>query len=67
MIFCGGFTMYFVTKLPSNKQLKDEPPAAKYLLYFLFAVTMGLIPLTLHRVYGRWKKANADVEILDAV
>jgi len=68
MIFCCSLTVHFATRVnATSKGLQNEPPFARYLIYVLAGIIVALIPLTLWRVYGRWRKANADVEILDIV
>jgi len=68
MIFCCFTTVHFAMRINGgSKAAQSEPSFARYLIYFLGALTIALIPLTLWRVYGRWRKANADVEILDIV
>jgi len=48
-----------------RKSKSDE--TASWIIYVLIAITFVLVPLTLHRVYQRWHKANAAPQIVDLV
>jgi hypothetical protein len=68
MIGCGLFTLWIFHHSPEylsrHRGLAHEKTdVATYLIYFLFALTMCLVPFTLKKVFERWRTANSDIEV----
>jgi len=63
MLVCGGITLTAVRRSPQAQREQEADKRAMMVIYFLFALTLCLFPLTLRKVYQRWKKANAEPEI----
>ena len=67
MIGCGLFTLHLFHQSPEylskHRRGHEKTDFASYLIYFLFAVTMCLVPFTLKKVFERWRNVNSDVEV----
>jgi len=50
----------------ARKRHQEESKLGAVILYGLFLITVILIPLTLVKVYQRWKRANSTPEIVDS-
>ena len=78
MIGCGIFTLVIFWRSkeyqdrhrngggsgsPGHAPRADDTDWATYLIYALFAMTMCLVPVTLKKVFERWRNVNSDVEV----
>lgn len=69
MIFCciSVIYMFHSRDLIPQTHSSHESQTARYMIYTLFGITIILVPLTLMKVYQRWKLANSEAEIVDMV
>lgn len=74
MIGCGIFTIVIFwqskeyqdrhrTSSGGHSPRSGESDWATYLIYVLFGMTMCLVPVTLKKVFERWRNVNSDVEV----
>eukprot|EP00455_Lapot_gusevi_P003022 TRINITY_DN11249_c0_g1_i1.p1 TRINITY_DN11249_c0_g1~~TRINITY_DN11249_c0_g1_i1.p1 ORF type:complete len:157 (-),score=6.76 TRINITY_DN11249_c0_g1_i1:53-523(-) len=63
-VVCTILSLYM---LSLNGELQRSPTSSRYLIYFMVLLTNVLVIFTLKKVYDRWKKANAQPEIVEVV
>eukprot|EP00808_Paulinella_micropora_P021559 g79570.t1 len=65
MLGCGGFSMLMFRNrpVPTDTRGKSQDSVGEVMVYVLFAITMCLMPLTMRKVFERWRQANADAEV----
>lgn len=63
MLFCCFFTL----NIFEHSRDRKHSDRGVYIIYGLLGLTLLLVPFTLKKVYGRWRKANADAAVMDIV